>query len=47
MVEFLENIIMQLATQNAGKIYSQNAMPTHLCYSTHKQRNSAARLLSI
>ena len=38
---------MQLATQNASKIYPQNAMLTHLCYLTHKQRNSGARLPSI
>ena len=38
---------MQLATQNAGKIYPQNAMLMHLCYLTPKRRNSGARLPSI
>ena len=37
---------IQLATQNTGKIYSQNAMLTHLCYLLHKQRKSGARVPS-
>ena len=45
-VSFKANMTMQLATQNAGKIYSQKAMLTQLCYLTHKHRRSGARLPS-